>query len=963
MMWIRTMRTIVLAWLLADQSIVTAQVIVPVPQIGQPGPVVIASESLRPAIAVRGEPLGVLLIEIPIPPERQMSHPRVIVDDSQGRILYPASAVREVQLTSQREPIRPLGRGALVDRLRNAIRGGAERRTVPVAITVAALFRGNDPVDLHLVGDIDQRIRIPTTPSSQRLHRETLANWWETYTHAAKQTVEDGDHPMLVQKYLTDMLARRFHLPPVDIDPPQDDKEEPLVEPLSTLALLSAIEPLRDKILDEVLVGPNPQSPADQPLPPPPQWTSNEIPVVLPDVPIETIARRVPPECFYMRFGSFANYLWFRDVSSQHGGDLAQMLLMRGFNYETSRRMERMLNTKTTLLAKLFGDKIISDMAVIGRDLYMKEGAGLAVLLSSHNAGLLVSSLESERQQTTKQVPGAKHQTVSIAGKKVSLLSTPDNRIRSFFVHDGNYVLISTSRTIVERFFEVAQSGLSLGSSTAFRAARAWMPDANQYSVFAYLSPEFFHGLVAPQYQIELRRRLEAIAQLELAHVAAQAGRAEGIQSLDIESLKRSGLLPSWFDERSDGARCLVNGDAFIDSRRGARGSFLPIADTEVDHVTLPELQRYAELSEFYQNQWEQMDPMMFGLRRYRSQDNPNNERIALEAYVAPIASDKYGWLANMLAPPSPVEIRLPEDDMISVQAHMRGAIAVRTADYHLFAGVKDLNPPAPGDAKGLVKTLRFLKAAPAYLGAWPMPGFLDSLPLGLGGGRPGADGFAKLLLGLWRWQGGGFSVLSFDRSIIEHAISSLQSVATTDEAQVRARVGDLRGSQLAGWINTQWYRRAWQASQGNARLLDSIHQQLKVPSDQALAVAERLLDVRLQCALQGEYRFTPSPASPGVGWWTSTAWPNALATSDGNVEPPVNYTAPWLNWFHGGRVHLTQWPQQLAIVGTFDVQFPDVADKSEPQLPPMNFDLFQLPLKLFGGEQQQSKPTKRKSF
>ncbi len=55
-----------------------------------------------------------------------------------------------------------------------------------------------------------------------------------------------------------------------------------------------------------------------------------------------------------------------------------KIVLVRGFNYETSRRMERMLNTRMSVVAKMFGDKVISDMAIIGRDMYMKEGASWA---------------------------------------------------------------------------------------------------------------------------------------------------------------------------------------------------------------------------------------------------------------------------------------------------------------------------------------------------------------------------------------------------------------------------------------------------------------------------------------------------------------------------------------------------------------------------------------------------------
>ncbi|MFN9904943.1 MAG: hypothetical protein ACK56F_02305, partial [bacterium] len=41
------------------------------------------------------------------------------------------------------------------------------------------------------------------------------------------------------------------------------------------------------------------------------------------------------------------------------------------------------------------------------------------------------------------------------------------------------------------------------------------------YDVFAYFSSEFFQNLVSPKYQIELKRRMRAIAALENAELAS----------------------------------------------------------------------------------------------------------------------------------------------------------------------------------------------------------------------------------------------------------------------------------------------------------------------------------------------------------------------------------------------------------------------------------------------------------
>ena len=242
---------------------------------------------------------------------------------------------------------------------------------------------------------------------------------------------------------------------------------KPLAQPLDTLALLAAIEPLRDEMLEDVLRSPSSATPANLPVPSEPQWVAASLPPLPEDVVVEPIAARVPPECFYLRFGSFNNYIWFQELSTRFGGDIAQAVFMRGFNYEASARMERMLGAKLTAIAKMFGDKLIDDMALIGTDLYVKEGASLGALFSTKNAPLLISSMQADRKAALKANADATLEVVKIAGRDVSMLSTPDNRLRSFMVSDGDYVFVTTSSALMRRFLDVGSGEPSL-ASTAF---------------------------------------------------------------------------------------------------------------------------------------------------------------------------------------------------------------------------------------------------------------------------------------------------------------------------------------------------------------------------------------------------------------------------------------------------------------------------------------------------------------
>lgn len=167
--------------------------------------------------------------------------------------------------------------------------------------------------------------------------------------------------------------------------------------------------------------------------------------------------------------------------------------------------------------------------------------------------------------------------------------------------------------------------------------------------------------------------------------------------------------------------------------------------------------------------------------------------------------------------------------------------------------------------------------------------------------------------------------------------------------------------------------------------LLDSLQQQLKVEPHEALASAEKLLDAKLQCSLGGKYSLEPAQLN-GTEVWTSSAWPKQFAMMNGKPTslgfdatktlPPIDYKAPWLQWFRGAELHLTQLPERLIVVGTIDIEplppSPEIAaaEKSEAALPKMELDLFNLPFQFFQGDKPKSekgtekKPAEtRKSF
>jgi hypothetical protein len=807
--------------------------------------------------------------------------------------------------------------------------------------TIHFLFRGDEPIDLTVRTPQSIKLRLEPTRGSQRQVERFFAGWWREYSAAARGVKSDGDRPPILEDYLLTMLSRRLGLEPVLLDRLKEPASRPAVTTQS-LELLLSLERLRSEVMRETMLGRGDFGQrADLSLPPAARWAALPVPAGQPESEIEPLAMQVPPECFYIRFGRFSNYLWMNKLVEEYGGDIASMVTLRSYIAPMGKRSQRQLALEQSALAELLGDQVIADVAIIGRDTFGHEGAAIGMLFQAKNE-VLASDLAGQRKRALarERDAGITEESVAIAGREVSSLSTPDNRVRSFYASDGKFHLVTTSRAIVERFFEVADGRGSLGDLAEFRLARQTMPLSRQDTVFVYFSTAFFEGLLSPQYQVELARRMKSVTDLELLQLARLAAIGEGVRAETADELVAAGLLPPGFGRRPDGSGPIVTDTGLLDSRRGARGTFLPIPDVKITGVTAAEAERISGLNASLASQWRRMDPLMVGIRRTALDDN--RERIVIDGELAPLDESKYGWIMSLLGPPTRELITPAKNDIITMQISARGGLlSPAIPPHYLFLGVQDMAPLGDLQPTGLLKTLQMIRTTPGYIGSWPKAGYLDLLPFNLGGSEPDPNGFSLLPLGLWRRQGAGFSVLAFDPQLLASVTPELRVVEAETPAQIRLHVGDLSQAKFRPWITNLYYSRALEASAGNVRFLHALNHQLRVPMAECKAVAEDLLGGQLVCPLGGKYELVQDAEGEAAGW-QSTAWAGrSLAAA------PEKFEAPLLRWFRGVDAHLIKDGDRLTARAELDVQ-------REPPEP----GKFELPLfNLFGNGQKALKP------
>src|SRR6185295_15471028 len=100
---------------------------------------------------------------------------------------------------------------------------------------------------------------------------------------------------------------------------------------------------------------------------------------------IEPLALHIPEGWFYVRFGRFSNYLWMNHLMEEYGGDISSMVSLRSYIAPMNKRLQYQLGLEQNVLGELLGDKVISDVALVGRDTFMREGAAMGIMFQAIN--------------------------------------------------------------------------------------------------------------------------------------------------------------------------------------------------------------------------------------------------------------------------------------------------------------------------------------------------------------------------------------------------------------------------------------------------------------------------------------------------------------------------------------------------------------------------------------------------
>jgi hypothetical protein len=818
-------------------------------------------------VAAAGEPFGVGKIVLTTPAEAGPADAATMLalSEATGRVSFPA------YVTPAEKPV-----------LRELLK-------TPQKLEVLFLVTGKEPLKLSVQGAATWNGEVQLANNPQQ-HQKLLGEWWQTYTASTKQD-RGTEFPPLVENYVAHQLAGLLHLPL----PPAGNGA---VGFKHSMELLAGTERSRLAVEQHLLQHGVSAAPANVPLP---TVQTPQVAILedasLKATPVEVIASHVPAECFYVRYGSFANFQWFRHRMDQWGGDARNLVIQRSLDFGESKRVENQLGVHETTLGKIMGGAVIEDVAFLGMDTFLRDGPAVGSLFHAKNNLLLGSDLQRQRRAQMASVKGAREETINVGKKSINAITSPDNKLRSFYAVDGDFHLVTTSRRLAERFLEAADNHTSLADLPEFRHARSIAPVGKEDILFAYFSRPFLENLLAPHYQVEVGRRSQSLALRDLARLD------------EWWQTRQPGFAPPPRGPLVDGSHWEVRDGEWLDTLRGARGTFLPVPDVRLEQITAEEAAAASEVQSTFRKEWGGLDPILAIVRRGQS-DLAEHERISIDAYATPLEKKHFDLAAKWLGPASAQRLSPVPGNVIEAQIGLRGGTMLANGgDYFLFGALRDAAPVAPQGLSlaQLLNQFAGLEGVQGYLGAWPNPGLLSFFG-SIVQSQADANGFSHLLSGIWRRQWQNFTLLSLHPEVLAEASGQLHFEESDHPAQIWLRADDVLSSHVAPLVNQLAQKYVVSIDRGNVRLMKQMNEQLGLPAPMCQAAAEDLLGAKLLAPMGGEYQCLPQ--------------------ADGTAGLPVgpamqgSYELPALRWLR--RVRAEALLQENHLFVHFDLDMPD---------------------------------------
>jgi hypothetical protein len=349
------------------------------------------------------------------------------------------------------------------------------------------------------------------------------------------------------------------------------------------------------------------------------------------------LASYIPQDQYAVFFSNITKQLELADLMDEWGGNLLHQVEASARDFRVRDKVGRQLCLENSWLTRLFGDRVVADMAFTGSDPFLKEGTAFTVLFSLKDGERFRKQLEKCYAEAARN-SGAKRSTFTVDGRTGFSAVSPDRSVSSHTLILGNVAVVSSSLPALERIAATAAGQLpSLAQADDFRYMRTLFPhDSAEEDIFIYLSDPHIRNLVGPRWKIGEARRMGCSARLGLLANAHLWFRAEQRREPTMAELVSGGYLGQ------NPPVCPDHGSYSFDtsgtphcSLHNRQGNLTPVGEIPLERVTRQEAAQYKAFVENYNRYWTQFfDPI--GIRIKMGKD------IRVQTCILPLIENSW---------------------------------------------------------------------------------------------------------------------------------------------------------------------------------------------------------------------------------------------------------------------------------------------------------------------------------
>ncbi len=362
---------------------------------------------------------------------------------------------------------------------------------------------------------------------------------------------------------------------------------------------------------------------------------------------ISPLARAVPDDFYFVQFRALDKLIDLMDSGDLWGRHLFSQSLQTARTQMSGERTKAQLAVEVHPILKPFYNTVVTEVAVTGSDLFLREGTDVTLLFRFRQPNVFKTQMDASLASAQKAHPDARRTTGEYRGVAVVKLATADRAVNVFSAYPQDDLHVrSNSETALNRVIDAIKGTdaegrkvATLGDTAELAYIRTLLPTgAKEEDGFVYLSDPFIRRLVGPQLKLTERRRMICYNHLRMIGHAALLYRTQtGSTPRALDELTNAGYTPGEFGKDHlacpDGGTYALSADGLsaVCSHHGHAHSLTPCCELPLDEVTAAEADEYRQFLDQYNSYWR----MFFDPIALRIQATPQRYRI--ETIILPL--------------------------------------------------------------------------------------------------------------------------------------------------------------------------------------------------------------------------------------------------------------------------------------------------------------------------------------